>query len=140
MGETIEKMKIDVQKAKQNGADLVEIRLDHLTTFNPSHDLHTLIQDRLLPVLITYRCVSADRSCALSDNWFYVIWWWALMIFCFCFLRPTWEGGKYDGDENKRLDALRLAMELGADYIDVELKVVLFSPFDFISWFTIPLH
>lgn len=91
MGETIEKMKIDVQKAKQNGADLVEIRLDHLTTFNPSPDLHTLIQDRLLPVLITYR--------------------------------PTWEGGKYDGDENKRLDALRLAMELGADYIDVELKV-----------------
>lgn len=30
----------------------------------------------------------------------------------------------YDGDENKRLDALRIAMELGADYIDVELKVV----------------
>ncbi|XP_068462451.1 bifunctional 3-dehydroquinate dehydratase/shikimate dehydrogenase, chloroplastic-like isoform X3 [Phaseolus vulgaris] len=29
----------------------------------------------------------------------------------------------YDGDENKRLDALRLAMELGADYIDVELQV-----------------
>ena len=31
----------------------------------------------------------------------------------------------YDGDENKRLDALRLAMELGADYIDIELQVVL---------------
>lgn len=29
----------------------------------------------------------------------------------------------YDGDENQRLDALRLAMELGADYIDVELQV-----------------
>jgi len=33
----------------------------------------------------------------------------------------------YEGDENQRLDALRLAMELEADYIDVELKVCLFS-------------
>lgn len=39
-----------------------------------------------------------------------------------CF-RPTWEGGRYNGDESKRREALRLAMELGADYIDVELKV-----------------
>ncbi|XVE62587.1 hypothetical protein DITRI_Ditri06bG0130400 [Diplodiscus trichospermus] len=37
--------------------------------------------------------------------------------------RPRWEGGQYDGDESKRQEALRLAMELGADYIDVELKV-----------------
>ncbi|PIA44591.1 hypothetical protein AQUCO_01700293v1 [Aquilegia coerulea] len=37
--------------------------------------------------------------------------------------RPKWEGGLYEGDENKRLDALRLAMEMGADYIDVELQV-----------------
>ncbi|KAH0933910.1 hypothetical protein HID58_011027 [Brassica napus] len=36
---------------------------------------------------------------------------------------PKWEGGQYEGDENERLDALRLAMELGADYIDVELQV-----------------
>ncbi|PPS16646.1 hypothetical protein GOBAR_AA03937 [Gossypium barbadense] len=36
--------------------------------------------------------------------------------------RPVWEGGQYGGDEKKRLDVLRLAMELGADYIDVELK------------------
>ncbi|CAN7075657.1 unnamed protein product [Brassica oleracea var. botrytis] len=37
--------------------------------------------------------------------------------------RPKWEGGQYVGDENERLDVLRLAMELGADYIDVELQV-----------------
>ncbi|XP_015891009.3 bifunctional 3-dehydroquinate dehydratase/shikimate dehydrogenase, chloroplastic isoform X1 [Ziziphus jujuba] len=37
--------------------------------------------------------------------------------------RPTWEGGQYDGDENERLEALRFAMEFGADYIDVELQV-----------------
>ncbi|XP_023007436.1 bifunctional 3-dehydroquinate dehydratase/shikimate dehydrogenase, chloroplastic-like isoform X2 [Cucurbita maxima] len=37
--------------------------------------------------------------------------------------RPKWEGGQYDGDENQRLEVLRLAMELGADYVDVELQV-----------------
>lgn len=48
------------------------------------------------------------------------------------FLRPNWEGGKYDGDEKPRLDALRLAMELGADYIDIELKVCLCTLFSFL--------
>ncbi|CAI8618146.1 unnamed protein product [Vicia faba] len=92
MGETIGKMALDIQKAKLNGADLVEIRLDSLTTFNAHQDLNTFIQQHnSLPLLFTYR--------------------------------PTWEGGKYDGDENQRLDALRLAMQLGADYIDIELKV-----------------
>ncbi|KAK9949893.1 hypothetical protein M0R45_005403 [Rubus argutus] len=37
--------------------------------------------------------------------------------------RPKWEGGQYGGDEKQRLDALRLAMELGADYVDVEFQV-----------------
>ncbi|XVF42545.1 hypothetical protein PTKIN_Ptkin01aG0372000 [Pterospermum kingtungense] len=37
--------------------------------------------------------------------------------------RPRWEGGQYDGDESKRQEALRLALELGADYVDIELKV-----------------
>ncbi|XP_061348497.1 bifunctional 3-dehydroquinate dehydratase/shikimate dehydrogenase, chloroplastic-like [Gastrolobium bilobum] len=36
--------------------------------------------------------------------------------------RPKWEGGLYDGDENMRLEALQLALELGADFIDVEMK------------------
>lgn len=39
--------------------------------------------------------------------------------------RPIWEGGQYKGDEIKRREALRLALELGADYIDIELKVVI---------------
>ncbi|CAL5344178.1 unnamed protein product [Camellia sinensis] len=39
---------------------------------------------------------------------------------------PQWEGGQYGGDENMRLDTLRLAKELGADYIDLELKVGVF--------------
>ncbi|KAG8472873.1 hypothetical protein CXB51_034818 [Gossypium anomalum] len=37
--------------------------------------------------------------------------------------RPKWDGGLYEGDEHSRLQALRLAAELGADYIDFELKV-----------------
>jgi len=37
--------------------------------------------------------------------------------------RPTWEGGQYEGDDTTRFDTLRLAMELGVDYVDVELKV-----------------
>ncbi|XP_022639302.1 bifunctional 3-dehydroquinate dehydratase/shikimate dehydrogenase, chloroplastic isoform X2 [Vigna radiata var. radiata] len=91
IAESVEKMKIDMHKAKAEGVDLVELRLDSLNTFNPFQDINILIRHRLLPLLFTYR--------------------------------PKWEGGMYDGDENKRLDALRIAMELGADYIDVELKV-----------------
>ncbi|KAK3200466.1 hypothetical protein Dsin_023881 [Dipteronia sinensis] len=37
--------------------------------------------------------------------------------------RPKWEGGLYEGDEQQRLEVLHLAEELGADYIDIELKV-----------------
>ncbi|KAL5566203.1 hypothetical protein UlMin_029367 [Ulmus minor] len=37
--------------------------------------------------------------------------------------RPTWDGGLYEGDENARLETLDLAKELGADYVEFELKV-----------------
>jgi 3-dehydroquinate dehydratase / shikimate dehydrogenase len=37
--------------------------------------------------------------------------------------RPKWEGGEYEGDDERRLEALMLAMELGAEYVDIELKV-----------------
>lgn len=37
--------------------------------------------------------------------------------------RPKWAGGLYEGDEHKRLEALHLAEQLGADYVDFELKV-----------------
>ncbi|XP_022723003.1 bifunctional 3-dehydroquinate dehydratase/shikimate dehydrogenase, chloroplastic isoform X2 [Durio zibethinus] len=91
MADSIDKMVTDMAKAKDSTADLVEIRLDCLKSFNPYEDLKVLIKECPLPTLFTYR--------------------------------PVWEGGEYDGDEKERLDVLRLAMELGADYIDVELKV-----------------
>ncbi|KAJ9561640.1 hypothetical protein OSB04_006800 [Centaurea solstitialis] len=37
--------------------------------------------------------------------------------------RPKWEGGLYEGDEKSRLEALVLAKDLGAEYVDFELKV-----------------
>ncbi|XP_021742372.1 bifunctional 3-dehydroquinate dehydratase/shikimate dehydrogenase, chloroplastic-like [Chenopodium quinoa] len=91
MNDTPDQMLVQVNKAKEQGADLVELRLDFLKNFNPDHHLQLLIQNSSLPTLITFR--------------------------------PTWEGGQYDGDESKRRSALYRAMELGADYIDVELKV-----------------
>jgi 3-dehydroquinate dehydratase len=42
-------------------------------------------------------------------------------------VRPQWGGGRYTGDESSRLEALRLAVELGADFIDIELEVCLIS-------------
>ncbi|KAJ4956139.1 hypothetical protein NE237_012922 [Protea cynaroides] len=91
MGQSVDEMLSDIGKANAGGADLVEVRLDYLNSFNPRHDLEILIKQSPLPTLFTYR--------------------------------PKWEGGQYEGDETRRLDALKLAMELGADYIDVELQV-----------------
>jgi hypothetical protein len=47
--------------------------------------------------------------------------------------RPKWEGGEYEGDDESRFEALLLAMELGAEYVDVELKVGSFPIFHFIK-------
>jgi len=38
-------------------------------------------------------------------------------------LRPIWEVGKFSGPELKRLKVLENAIELGVDYIDLELKI-----------------
>ncbi|XP_074269523.1 bifunctional 3-dehydroquinate dehydratase/shikimate dehydrogenase, chloroplastic [Silene latifolia] len=91
MADTVQQMVTLMIKSKECGADLVEIRLDHLKLFNPLQDVPFIINNSPLPTLFTYR--------------------------------PKWEGGEYEGDEGKRLDVLRLAMERGADYIDVELQV-----------------
>lgn len=91
MAESIDQALILTGKAKELGADLVEVRLDYLKSFSANHDLPIIIRQSFLPTLITYR--------------------------------PTWEGGKYDGDEIQRQDVLRLAVELGAHFVDVELQV-----------------
>ncbi|KAK4802446.1 hypothetical protein SAY86_000649 [Trapa natans] len=91
MGSTVDQMLIDMRKAKEIGADIIEIRLDCLREFNPQQDLGVLIKQSPLPTVVTYR--------------------------------PIREGGQYEGDENRRQDALRLAMQLGANYVDVEFEV-----------------
>ncbi|KAF9606704.1 hypothetical protein IFM89_027748 [Coptis chinensis] len=50
-------MLVDMGKAKECGADVVEIRLDYLKDFNPSHHLETIIKQCPLPTLFTYRSV-----------------------------------------------------------------------------------
>ncbi|CAL9055599.1 bifunctional 3-dehydroquinate dehydratase/shikimate dehydrogenase, chloroplastic-like [Musa acuminata AAA Group] len=84
-------MVAEMAAARARGADLVEIRLDHLAVFHPWRDLQLLLKNRPIPALVTYR--------------------------------PKWEGGEYEGDDSRRFNALCLAMELGAEYIDIELKV-----------------
>ncbi|XP_062084609.1 bifunctional 3-dehydroquinate dehydratase/shikimate dehydrogenase, chloroplastic-like [Humulus lupulus] len=37
--------------------------------------------------------------------------------------RPKWNGGLYEVDEHVRMEALHLAKELGADYVEFELEV-----------------
>nr|UIP35190.1 bifunctional 3-dehydroquinate dehydratase/shikimate dehydrogenase 2 [Leucojum aestivum] len=100
VAKTVEEMAAEMLTARSQGADVVEIRIDHLSAFDPRRDLEFLIKNRQIPVLITYR--------------------------------PKWEGGQYEGDDIKRFEALHLAMELGAEYVDIELKVAL-EFFDFIS-------
>lgn len=88
---SVEEIVIQMHQAKADGADIIELRLDHLHNFNPNTHLQIILNQRLLPIIVTYR--------------------------------PKWEGGEYEGEEVTRLDTLRLALELGADYVDVELQV-----------------
>lgn len=60
MAESVDKMVINMNKAKQGGADLVEIRLDSLKSFNPSDDLKTIIKASPLPTLFTYRFMTGN--------------------------------------------------------------------------------
>ncbi|KAJ0542277.1 putative 3-dehydroquinate dehydratase, Shikimate dehydrogenase (NADP(+)) [Helianthus annuus] len=91
MSHSVEQLVGDMFQAKNEGADLVEIRLDFLKEFDPVKDLRTIVGCRPLPIVVVYR--------------------------------PKWDGGLYDGDEKSRLEALMLAKELGAEYIDLELQV-----------------
>ncbi len=42
--------------------------------------------------------------------------------------RPVREGGSYEGDETRRVAVLLQALDLGAEYIDIELDAVRFVP------------
>lgn len=95
MGETVEEMLAQMQFAKDNGADCVELRLDCLNALNAADDLKKLLRGKVLPAIVTYR--------------------------------PRSEGGNYEGDETERLNALSMAYDMGADFIELELQAM--SPF-----------
>jgi 3-dehydroquinate dehydratase/shikimate dehydrogenase len=38
--------------------------------------------------------------------------------------RPTWEGGRFDGTEEQRAAILKRALELGAEFVDVEWRAI----------------
>lgn len=53
--EWVEEKVFEMVKAKELGADLVEARLDFLKDFHPAQHHQSLINNRPLPILITYR-------------------------------------------------------------------------------------
>lgn len=55
MGESVDQMLSQIRKAKEQGADLVEVRLDFLKNFSPKQDLEILLKQSPLPTLVTYR-------------------------------------------------------------------------------------
>lgn len=82
------------EKSKSLGADLIEIRSDYLEV-----DLNSEVLQDLLEV---------KTKIGLP------------VIFT---LRPVWEGGEFNGPEEKRLAILEEAIDLGFDYVDLELKL-----------------
>lgn len=85
----------EAREAKEAGCDVVELRLDFLEDFEePGRDLEEMIGG--------------------FD---------ALGLPCVVTYRPSWEGGQYEGDDAPRLAALKMAMEVGAAYVDVEFVI-----------------
>ncbi|KAL6225346.1 hypothetical protein ACLB2K_004196 [Fragaria x ananassa] len=126
MAETVLKMVRDMSKARDLGADIVEIRLDYLKVFNSNQDLKTLIKESPMPTLFTYSfdawlsTVIKSHACTSITLLIHLTVQYGM--FSANKSVSIEVGGQYDGDEKHRLDVLRLAMELGADYIDVEFQ------------------
>lgn len=58
MGHSVEQMVGDMYKAKAQGADVVELRLDCIKNFKPQQDLKFLLNNKPLPVVIVCRYVN----------------------------------------------------------------------------------
>lgn len=58
-------MLFQMQLAKDSGADIAELRVDHIIGFNPELDLAVLLKDRPLPVIVTprYSLANLDGGC-----------------------------------------------------------------------------
>lgn len=52
---TVAEFLLEVQEAAASGVDIIELRLDFLTDFNPERDLDTILAASPLPFIVTYR-------------------------------------------------------------------------------------
>jgi 3-dehydroquinate dehydratase/shikimate dehydrogenase len=55
IAKTVNEMLFQLQLAKESGADVAELRVDHITDFDAETDLPVLLKDRPLPVIVTPR-------------------------------------------------------------------------------------
>ncbi|CAI9102369.1 OLC1v1000632C3 [Oldenlandia corymbosa var. corymbosa] len=60
MAESVEQMLKDMNRAKAEGADVVEIRLDCIKNFQPQRDLQILLRNKTLPVITSFRAASEE--------------------------------------------------------------------------------
>jgi 3-dehydroquinate dehydratase/shikimate dehydrogenase len=81
-------------KCKSQGVDIVEVRLDYLNEPITQATLDALYDVKM----------NIDLPMIIT-------------------LRPRWEGGKYTGEEADRLEILKMAIEKGFDYVDLEIKI-----------------
>ena len=106
---SVEELKKQAQKAKDGGADIVELRLDYWP-------------DKVRLAEKVSDIISITRE-------------YGMKVLATC--RANWEGGEYDGPEENRIKILQKAAAARADYVDIELKAVReflpdFSPADVI--------
>lgn len=55
IAKTVPEMILQMEMAKTNGADVVELRVDHISGFDAATDLPSLLNARPLPVIVTAR-------------------------------------------------------------------------------------
>jgi 3-dehydroquinate dehydratase-1 len=94
MERSVSKLMVSAEDCKAKGADLLEIRLDYI------------VEQLSLNVLKRIAEIKNNTGLPLILT-----------------LRPDWEGGKCKKFEERRLDILENGIELGFDYIDLELKI-----------------
>lgn len=68
MSESVEQMLKDMQKAKAEGADIVEITLDCIKGFQPQTDLEILLKNKPLPVISVFRSTSEGGRYNADDK------------------------------------------------------------------------
>lgn len=58
VAQSVEQILNDMHQAKMQGADVVEIRLDYISDFDPLKDLKLLLDNKPIPVVVVCRYAS----------------------------------------------------------------------------------